>query len=182
MLSFFPIAMAFFFLIYEYRNYRLLKKARFLYEKDGVKYYQIESDEDNAITIKSVIFGKNIIIIGKENKEVLAHEEGHLHQPYFIYYFLTISALAISYNILTIPFLLIIYKAMFLHYERAADLYAYYNFNVKYSSDQQRPKSKIDRIKAWLFDTHPPDWVREKEEYYEKKNSLIKLFLEDLLS
>jgi hypothetical protein len=71
---------------------------------------------------------------------------------------------------------------MFLHYERAADLYAYYNFNVKYSSDQQRPKSKIDRIKAWLFDTHPPDWVREKEEYYEKKNILIKLFLEDLLS
>ncbi|BBG27297.1 conjugal transfer protein [Sulfuracidifex tepidarius] len=181
MLSFFPIALAFFLFIYEFRNYRLLKKARFLYEKDDVKYYQIESDEDNAITIKSIIFGKNVIIIGKENKEVLAHEEGHLHQPYFIYYFLTISALAISYNILTIPFLLIIYKAMFLHYERAADLYAYYNFNVKYSSDKQRPKSKIDRIKAWVFDTHPPDYVRTKEEYY-KKTNILKLFIRDLLS
>ncbi|WP_052292155.1 hypothetical protein [Saccharolobus islandicus] len=182
MLSFFPVALTFLLFIYEFRNYRLIKKARFLYEKDNVKYYQIESNEDNAITIKSIVFGKNVIIIGKEDFKILAHEEGHLHQPYFIYYFLVISALAISYNILTIPFLLIIYKAMFLHYERDADLYAYYNFNVKYSSDQQRPKSKIDRIKAWVFDTHPPDYIRTKEEYYEKKNSLIKLFLEDLLS
>ena len=181
MLSFFPIAMTFFLLIYEYRNYRLLKKARFLYEKDG-KYYQIESEEDNAITIKSIVFGKNVIIIGKENKEVLAHEEGHLHQPYFIYYFLVVSALAISYNVLTIPGLLVLYKAAFLHYEREADLYAYYHYNIKYSSEQQRPKSKIDRIKAWLFDTHPPDWVREKGEYYEKSNSLIKLLLKDLFS
>jgi len=174
--------MTFFLLIYEYRNYRLLKKARFLYEKDGIKYYQIESEEDNAITIKSVLYGKNIVIVGKEDFRILAHEEGHLHQPYFIYYFLTISALAISYNVLTIPGLLVLYKAVFLHYEREADLYAYYHYNIKYSSEQQRPSRRIDRLKEWVFDTHPPDWVREKEEYYEKKNSLIKLFLEDLLS
>jgi hypothetical protein len=176
------IDFTFLFFINEYRNYKLLKKAKYLYNKEGIKYWVVNSDDPNAITIKSVLYGKNIVIVGKEDFRILAHEEGHLHQPYFIYYFLTISALAISYNILTIPFLLIIYKAMFLHYERAADLYAYYNFNVKYSSDQQRPKSKIDRIKAWLFDTHPPDYIRKEEKYYEKRNSLIKLFLEDLFS
>jgi hypothetical protein len=181
MLSFFPIAMTFFLLIYEYRNYRLLKKARFLYEKDGIKHYQIESEEDNAITIKSIVFGKNVIIIGKENKEVLAHEEGHLHQPYFIYYFLVVSALAISYNVLTIPGLLVLYKAVFLHYEREADLYAYYHYNIKYSSEQQRPSRRIDRLKEWVFDTHPPDYIRKEEKYYEKKN-ILKLFINDIVS
>nr|WP_187395306.1 conjugal transfer protein [Sulfolobus islandicus] len=183
MLSFFPIAVAFLLLVYEYRNYRLLKKAKFLYEKDGVKYYEIEGDEDNAITIKSVVFGKNVIIIGKKNEKILAHEEGHLKQPYFMYYFFVISAFLIAYNIFTIPLLLFMYKLMFLHYERAADLYAYNKYHVKFESTTARPAKRIDRIRAWIFDTHPPDWVRAKEEkYYEKKNSLIKLLLNDLLS
>jgi hypothetical protein len=49
-------------------------------------------------------------------------------------------------------------------------------------SNAQRPKSGIERLKEWVLDSHPPDYVRAKEEYYEKKISLIKLFLEDLLS
>nr|WP_020936627.1 hypothetical protein [Saccharolobus solfataricus]CDF66429.1 conserved conjugative plasmid protein [Saccharolobus solfataricus P2] len=180
-LSFFPVALAFLLFVYEYRNYRLIKRAKFLYEKGGVKYYQIESNEDNAITIKSILFGKNVIIIGSDNDKVLAHEEGHLRQPYFTYYFLVLSALGISYNILTIPILLIIYKMMFLHYERDADLYAYRVYNIRYESSAERPIKRIERLKAWIFDTHPPDYIRKEEEYY-KKTNILKLFIRDLLS
>jgi hypothetical protein len=66
--------------------------------------------------------------------------------------------------------------------ERDADLYAYIKYNVKYESGAERPKRKLDRIKAWIFDSHPPDYIRTKEEYYEKKNSLIKLLISDLFS
>ncbi|BDB97459.1 conjugal transfer protein [Saccharolobus caldissimus] len=173
---------AFLFFIYELRNYRLLKRAKYLCKIGTVKVYQIESEDPNAITIKSLIFGKSIIFVGRITKEIYAHEEGHLHQPNFMFYFLIAAALMIAYNVLTVPLLLIVYKIMFWHYERDADLYAYRLYNVKYESDVFRPKSQIERLKAWIFDTHPPDYVRKIEEYYDKKTNILKLFIHDLIS
>jgi hypothetical protein len=66
--------------------------------------------------------------------------------------------------------------------ERDADLYAYTKYNIRYMSNTQRPRSWVERLKEWIFDSHPPDYIRAKEEYYEKKNSLIKLLLKDLFS
>ena len=173
---------AFLLAVYEIRNYRLLRRAKYVRQVDGIKVYKIESNDPNAITVKSVLFGRCLVFIGEIDKKIYAHEEGHLKQPNFMLYFLLASAFAIAYSVLTVPLLLVLYKIMFWHFERDADLYAYYNYNVKFESDVERPAKRIERLKAWLFDTHPPDWVRKSEEYYDKKTNVLALFIRDLLS
>ncbi|MCI4397187.1 MAG: conjugal transfer protein [Thermoprotei archaeon] len=153
-------------------------------KKEGkIEIRVLNINEENAIALNSLFFRNVVVFLSdKINERILRHEEGHINQFNYIYLFMIAVAALLPINtLLAIPAILI-GRIMLWKMERDADLYAYSKYNVKFESDAERPKSKIDRIKAWLFDSHPPDWVRTKEEYYEKKNSLIKLFIQDLFS
>jgi hypothetical protein len=140
-------------------------------------------NEENAIALNSLFFRNTVVFLSdKINERILRHEEGHTKQFNYIYAFLILVAAVIPLNIIIIIPAIFIAKLLLWKMERDADLYAYIKYNVKYESGAERPKRKLDRIKAWIFDTHPPDYIRKEEKYYEKKNNLIKLFLEDLFS
>ncbi|MEJ2780592.1 conjugal transfer protein [Stygiolobus sp. CP850M] len=180
-LSLFNIAIVIVF--YESFHAYLYYKSKGVRREGKVNVRVLDINEENAITLNSIFFRNTIVFLSnKISEEVLRHEEGHTKQFNYIYVFLVaIAALLPVSTLLAIPAVLL-GKFLLWKMERDADLYAYIKYNVKYESGAERPKRKLDRIKAWIFDSHPPDWVREKEEYYQKKNSLIKLFLEDLLS
>jgi len=158
-------------------------KSREVKKEGRISVRVLDINEENAIALNSLFFRNSIVFLSdKLNDRILRHEEGHIKQFNYIYAFLIfIAAVLPLSNIITIPAVLL-GKILLWKMERDADLYAYIKYNVKYESVAERPKSKIDRIKAWVFDTHPPDWVREKGEYYQKKNNLIKLLLKDLFS
>jgi hypothetical protein len=161
----------------------LYYKSKEVKREGKISVRVLDINEENAIALNSLFF-RNIVVFlsDKINERILRHEEGHINQFNYIYAFLIfIAAVLPLNNIITIPAVLL-GKILLWKMERDADLYAYIKYNVKYESDAERPKRKLDRIKAWIFDSHPPDYIRTKEEYYQKKNSLIKLFLEDLLS
>lgn len=174
-------------LINEVRNYRLLRKSIFLYECCNVKFYRYrgKKDDDNAITITS-FFGNGIVLLSDSvSNSVIYHELGHLRQKKELYLFLitfaAAFAIAFSYDVVLLILLLLVYKMFFAHLEREADLYAYTIHNVKYNTQKAtRPERKIARLKAWIFDLHPPDWVRTREEYYDRRKNIICLFLEDV--
>jgi hypothetical protein len=168
---------------YELSHAYLYFKSREVRREGKVNVRVLDINEENAITLNSIFFRNTIVFLSnKISEEVLRHEEGHVKQFNYIYAFLVAVAALLPLNtLLAIP-AIPIGKYLLWKMERDADLYAYIKYNVKYESDAERPKRKLDRIKAWIFDSHPPDWIREKEEYYEKRNSLIKLFLEDLFS
>jgi hypothetical protein len=143
----------------------------------------LNKGEENAVTLNSLFFRNTIIFLSnKIDERILRHEEGHIKQFNYVYALMVaVAALLPFTNAILIP-AVILGKFLWWKAERDADLYAYYNYNVKYESDAERPKSRVERLKAWLLDSHPPDYVRKEEEYYEKKNNLVKLFVHDLLS
>jgi hypothetical protein len=130
------------------------------------------------------LFFRNTIVFlsNKIDEKILRHEEGHVKQFNYIYAFLvSIAAVQPLIKIIVIPGILL-GKFILWNMERDADLYAYFKYGIKYESGAKRPNSRIERLKEWIFDSHPPDWVRTKGEYYEKKVGLVKLLLNDLLS
>ncbi|WP_196489258.1 conjugal transfer protein [Sulfolobus acidocaldarius] len=168
---------------YEVFHGILYYKSREVKREGRISVRVLDINEENAVTLNSIFFRNTIVFLSnKIDEKILTHEEGHTKQFNYIYAFLiAVAALLSISTLLAIPAILV-GKFLLWKMERDADLYAYTKYNIKYESVAERPKSKIDRIKAWVFDTHPPDWVREKEEYYEKKISLIKLFIQDLTS
>ena len=180
-LSLFNIAIVIVF--YESFHAYLYYKSKEVRKEGKISVRVLDINEENAIALNSLFFRNSIVFLSdKLNDRILRHEEGHTKQFNYIYAFLIfIAAVLPLSNIIIIPAVLL-GKFLLWKMERDADLYAYTKYNVKYESGVERPKSKIDRIKAWIFDSHPPDWIRKEEEYYEKKNGLIKLLLKDLFS
>jgi len=179
-LSLFNIAIVIVF--YESFHAYLYYKSKEVRKEGKISVRVLDINEENAIALNSLFFRNSIVFLSdKLNDRILRHEEGHINQFNYIYAFLILVAVVLPLNnIITIPAVLL-GKFLLWKMERDADLYAY-TINIKYMSNAQRPESRIERLKEWVLDSHPPDWVREKEEYYEKRNNLIKLFLEDLLS
>ncbi|ADB87195.1 hypothetical protein [Saccharolobus islandicus] len=169
--------------IYEGFHGYLFYKSKEVRKEGKISVRVLDISEENAITLNSIFFRNTIVFLSnKIDEKILTHEEGHTKQFNYIYAFLlAVAALLPLSNFIAIPAVLL-GKFLLWKMERDADLYAYYHYNIKYESVAERPKSKIERLKSWLFDSHPPDYIRTKEEYYEKKNSLIKLLLNDLLS
>jgi len=182
-----PFTMVVFLMIYEIRNYMLLRSSTFLYEEYGIKFYEHNKirDDDNAVAIVSIFFKDSIIFYGKVNDNVVYHELGHLKQKKEIYLFLiifpTIFTIAFSFNPLLIITLIPLYKLFFVHLERKADLYAFTIYNMMYIAQKtERPLSRLKRLKEWIFDSHPPDWIRTRKEYYDRRKNSICLFIEDI--
>jgi hypothetical protein len=180
-LSLFNIAIVIVF--YESFHAYLYYKSKEVRKEGKISVRVLDINEENAVTLNSIFFRNTIVFLSnKIDEKILTHEEGHTKQFNYIYAFLiAVAALLPVSTLLAIPAILV-GKYLLWKMERDADLYAYSKYNIKYMSNAQRPKSRIERLKEWIFDSHPPDWVREKEEYYEKKNSLIKLFIQDLSS
>nr|WP_011225154.1 hypothetical protein [Sulfolobus islandicus]CAG38189.1 hypothetical protein [Sulfolobus islandicus] len=173
-------------LLYESFHAYFYFKSKEVRREGKISIRVLNMNEENAITLNSLFFRNSIVFLSdKLNDRILRHEEGHTKQLNYIYVFLlAVAALLPVISNFTIPAVLLgvlLGKFLLWHMERAADLYAYTKYNIKYESAAVRPK-RIERLKSWILDSHPPDWVRAKEEYYEKKNSLIKLLLRDLLS
>ena len=67
--------------------------------------------------------------------------------------------------------------------EREADFYAYEKVGEKYLAlfKSRRPNSRYKRLRAWLTDSHAPSWVRASREYYNRRVTLLRIFLRDVL-
>jgi Zn-dependent protease with chaperone function len=160
----------------------LYHKSKEVKKEGRISVRVLDINEENAITLNSLFFRNSVVFLSdKINERILRHEEGHTKQFNYIYAFLILVAAVIPLNIIIIIPATLLGKFLLWKMERDADLYAYIKYDVKYESGAERPKRKLDRIKAWIFDTHPPDYIRTKEEYYEKKN-ILKLFINDIVS
>jgi len=180
-LSLFNVMMVMTF--YESLHTYLYFKSREVRKEGKISIRVLDTGEENAVTLNSLFFRNAIVFLSnKIDEKILTHEEGHTKQFNYIYAFLIFVAALLPLSTLLAILAVPLGKFLLWKMERDADLYAYYHYNIKYSSEQQRPSRMIDRLKEWVFDTHPPDYIRTKEEYYQKKNNLIKLFLEDLFS
>jgi len=179
-LSLFNIAIV--ILFYETLHAYLYFKSKEVKKEGRISIRVLDINEENAVTLNSIFFRNTIVFLSnKIDEKILTHEEGHTKQFNYIYAFLIfIAAVLPLSNIIIIPAVLL-GKFLLWKMERDADLYAYIKYNTRYMNNAQRPRSRIERLKGWVFDTHPPDWVREKEEYYEKKN-ILKLFINDIVS
>jgi len=180
-LSLFNVVMVIIF--YESFHAYLYFKSREVKREGKVSVRVLDVNEDNALTLNSIFFRNAIVFLSNRiSEEVLTHEEGHVKQFNYVYAFLVLTAASLPVSTwLVIPAILV-GKFLLWRMERSADLYAYTKYNIKYESVAEVPSSRIERLKAWVLDSHPPDYIRRKEEYYEKSNSLIKLLLNDLFS
>ncbi|WP_338601366.1 conjugal transfer protein [Sulfolobus tengchongensis] len=184
-----PFTIVLFLSINEIRNFLLFRKSTFLYECCDIKFYRYKDkkDDDNAIAVTSIFFGNAIILLSDHvNDSVIYHEYGHLRQREEVYTALFLLGILFSIAFQSYPFLLPVlllsFRFFFMHLERSADLYAYKVYNTRYEPKHpERPKNRIERLKAWLFDSHAPDWVRIKDEYYNERKNIIYLFLKDIL-
>jgi hypothetical protein len=166
---------------YELSHAYLYYKSKEVRKEGKVGVRVLDINEENALALNSLFFRNTVIFLSnKISEEVLRHEEGHIKQFNYIYAYLVVVASLLPLGTLIAIPAVFMGKFLLWKMERGADLYAFINYNIRYMSNIKRPKSRIERLKAWVLDSHPPDWVREKEEYYEKKYSLIKLLLEDL--
>jgi hypothetical protein len=180
-LSLFNVALVIIF--YESFHGYLYFKSKEVKREGNISVRVLDINEENAITLNSIFFRKSIVFLSNRiGKEVLTHEEGHVKQFNYIYAFLIIAAASLPISTWLVILAVPVGKFLLWRMERGADLYAYTKYNIKYESDAEVPKSRFQRLKAWVFDSHPPDHVRRKGEYYEKSNSLIKLLLNDLFS
>jgi hypothetical protein len=168
---------------YELSHAYLYFKSREVRREGKVNVRVLDINEENAITLNSIFFRNTIVFLSnKISEEVLRHEEGHVKQFNYIYVFLVAIATLLPLSDFIAILAVLLGKFLLWKMERDADLYAYTKYNIRYMSNTQRPRSWVERLKEWIFDSHPPDYIRAKEEYYEKKNSLIKLLLKDLFS
>jgi hypothetical protein len=145
-------------------------KSKELKRKGRISVRVLNINEENAITLNSLFFRNSMVFLSdKINERILRHEEEHTKQFNYIYAFLiAVAALWPVSTLLAIPAILV-GKFLLWKMERDADLYAYTKYNIKYESIAEWTKSKIERLKSWLFDSHPPDYIRTKEEYYKKR-------------
>jgi hypothetical protein len=151
-----------------------------------VEYYECKADVYSSfISLNGERF---LLVEDHGNQHAYFHELGHLVFDNFIAdAFLDASIL---FPILLLPFpwnfigallLYIASKWVKKNWERRADIFAYEMTGLKYSPIQLE-KSKIVLLFRWLFETHPPEIVRTKEEYYKKEIPLIKLFFKSLVT
>jgi hypothetical protein len=168
---------------YETLHAYLYYKSKEVKREGKVSVRVLDIGEENAVTLNSLFFRNAIVFLSnKIDERIWRHEEGHTKQFNYIYAFLiVVAALLPLSDLVAIPAVLV-GKFLLWKMERDADLYAFSRCNIRYMSNVQRPKSRVERLKGWVFDSHPPDWVRKEEKYYEKRNSLIKLLLKDLFS
>jgi hypothetical protein len=168
---------------YELSHAYLYYKSREVRKEGKVDIRVLDINEGNALALNSLFFQNTIIFLSnKISEEVLRHEEGHIKQFNYLYVYLIAVASLLSLDTLIVIPAVFMGKFLLWEMERDADLYAFTNYNIRYMSNVKRPESRIERLKYWMLDSHPPDWVREKEEYYEKNYSLVKLLLKDLFS
>jgi hypothetical protein len=166
---------------YEGLHGLLYYKSREVKREGKIRIRVLDVNEENAVTLNTIFFRNTIVFLSdKINEKILRHEEGHTRQFNYIYAFLVLVAVTLPFNGLIAVPAVFIGKLLLWKAERDADLYAYYNYGVKYESEAERPGSRIERLKEWLLDSHPPDYIRKENEYYEKRNNLIKLFFRDL--
>jgi len=166
---------------YEGLHGLLYYKSKEVKREGKISIRVLNINEENAVTLNSIFF-RNIIVFlsDKVNEKILRHEEGHTKQFNYIYALLILIAVILPVNNLIVIPAVFIGKFLLWEMERGADLYAYYNYGIKYESGAVRPESRIKRLMEWVLDSHPPDYIRKEDKYYEKKNSLLKLLLQDL--
>jgi hypothetical protein len=168
---------------YEGAHGFLYFKSKELKREGRIKVRILDVNEDNAIALNSLFFRNVVVFLSdKIDERILRHEEGHINQFNYIYTFLIAVAALLPINSLVAIPAILIGKFLLWKMERDADLYAYSKYNIRYESATERPKSRIERLKCWLLDSHPPDYIRKEEKYYEKKTSLLNLFIQDLFS
>lgn len=166
--------------------------------RDGAKVYRLRGMEDCPPDGYAVAFPRRVVVWGSNiTKEVVRHEIRHTKHWHLdiiksvyiaavllplVYSLPTLSIhsliLAVSVILLGVVPVLWAWKAA----ERDADLYGFRNAQAfkKNVREVHRPKSRLRRLLRWLFSTHPPPWVRASERYYDKRESLWRLFAEDL--
>jgi hypothetical protein len=168
---------------YETLHAYLYYKSKEVKREGKVSVRVLDIGEENAVTLNSVFFRNTIVFLSnKIDERILRHEEGHTKQFNYVYAFLIVTAALLPFGVFVAVLAIPVGKFLLWKMERDADLYAFSRCNIRYISNVQRPKSSVERLKGWVFDSHPPDWVRKEEEYYEKKINLFKLFIHDLAS
>jgi hypothetical protein len=166
---------------YEGLHGLLYYKSKEVKREGKISIRVLNINEENAVTLNSIFFRNTVVFLSnKMSEKVLRHEEGHTKQFNYVYAFLILTAVTFPFNKLVVIPAVLIGKFLLWKMERDADLYAYYNYGIKYESDMERPKSRLERLKEWILDSHPPDYIRKENKYYEKNNSLFNLFLQDL--
>jgi len=168
---------------YESSHAYLYYRSKEVRKEGRVRVRVLDINEENALTLNSLFFRNTVVFLSsKISEEILRHEEGHTRQFNYMYVYLVLIASLLPLGTFIVIPSVFIGKFILWGMERDADLYAFTNYNIMYMSDIKRPQSRVERLITWLLDSHPPDWVRGKREYYEKKYSLIKLLLKDLFS
>ena len=166
--------------------YRETKRSECTKKFETVEYYECEAEDYYAFKLLN---GKRFLFVGEEpNSHAYYHELGHLiFDRFWLDPFLE-SLLLIPLFLLPVPwawigafFTFVTEKWVKKNWERRADIFAYEVTGLKYSPIQLE-KSKVTLLFRWLFETHPPEIVRTKEEYYKKEIPLIKLFFESLVA
>jgi len=151
-----------------------------------VEYYECkDSDYSSFMSLN----GERFLLVGDyENRHAYFHELGHLVYDDFIAdsfldasVLLPILILPFPWNFIGALLLYIISKWIKKNWERRADIFAYEMTGLKYSPIQLE-KSRIILLLRWLFETHPPEIIRTKDEYYKKEIPLIKLFFKSLVT
>jgi hypothetical protein len=166
---------------YEGLHGLLYYKSKEVKREGKTRIRVLDIGEENAVTLNSIFFRNTIVFLSdKINEKILRHEEGHMKQFNYVYAFLLSVAFLFPVNNLVVIPGVFIGKFLLWEMERDADLYAYYNYGIKYESKAERPKSRLERLKEWVLDSHPPDYIRKENKYYEKNNNLFVLFLQDL--
>jgi hypothetical protein len=151
-----------------------------------VEYYECKADEYSSFM---TLDHKRFLLVGDyENQHAYFHELGHLIFDDFIADSFLDASVLLSILLLPLPWnftgallLYIASKWVKKNWERRADIFAYEMTGLKYSPIQLE-RSKVILLFRWLFETHPPETVRTKEEYYKKEIPLIKLFFESLVT
>jgi hypothetical protein len=151
-----------------------------------VEYYECKADYYASFISLN---GERFLLVGDyENQHAYFHELGHLIFDDFITdsflyasVLLPVLLVPLPWNFVGALLLYIASKWVKKNWERRADIFAYQMTGLKYSP-MQLEKSKVILLFHWLFETHPPEIVRTKEEYYKKEIPLIKLFFESLVT
>lgn len=170
-------------MLYELLHANLYRGSREVRKEGKLSIRVFDIGEHNAITLNSIFFRNAIVFLSPQiDESILRHEEGHTRQFNYIYAFLIVVGALLPLSPLTSIPAVILGKLILWKMERDADLYAYYNYNIMYNLQVERPRSRLKRLMAWLLDSHPPDYIRSSKEYYDKKTNIVKLFISDLLA
>ena len=152
------------------------------YGKRAGDVIYVESDSPNAAAITFF----NVVVVsgdlGGLSGFAMLHERYHLRQKLAS----VLQALAVSATASMIVVSPLALAAVYFTYvltswkiERDADKYAVENGAV-YTPRYSRPANRLVRLIAWLLDTHPPDYIRAREDY--TKKCVYSLFIEDVFT